>query len=160
MKTVSRYSRAALVALLAGALTAGPALAEPPQDDGPDMMHPGDHGDAGRGGERHHSKGRGHDGDHASFYRDGAGISVGEARRFAREENLRGYKPLPPGIRRNLMRGHPLPPGIEMRPVPAPMLRHLPPLRPGYEWRVAGSDLVLVAVSSAIIADILVNALQ
>lgn len=159
MKTVSRCSRTALVALLAGALMAGPALADPQPDDGPDMMHPDgyDHGDHDAG---HHDRGRGHNEDRRAFYRDGVGISVGEAQRFARKENLRGYRPLPPGIRRNLRRGHPLPPGIEMRPVPAPMLRHLPPPRPGYEWRVAGSDLVLVAVSSAIIADVLVNVLQ
>jgi len=31
------------------------------------------------------------------------------------------------------------------------------PYHPGYEWRIAGSDLILVAIGTAIVADILRN---
>jgi hypothetical protein len=40
--------------------------------------------------------------------------------------------------------------------VPGQMLARLPAY-PGYEWRVAGSDLVLVAVATAVVADILID---
>jgi hypothetical protein len=39
------------------------------------------------------------------------------------------------------------------------MLAHLPRY-PGYEWRVYGSDLVLVAVATAVIADVLLDVFQ
>jgi Ni/Co efflux regulator RcnB len=28
-------------------------------------------------------------------------------------------------------------------------------VHPGYEWRVAGSDLILVAIATAVVADVL-----
>ncbi|MTD33817.1 hypothetical protein GKE73_14675 [Paludibacterium sp. dN 18-1] len=46
-----------------------------------------------------------------------------------------------------------------MRPVPPQLLRRLPP-QPGYEWHIVGSDLVLTAIGTAIVADILINVLQ
>ena len=61
---------------------------------------------------------------------------------------------LPPGIRKNLARGKPLPPGIAKKMVPGPMLRELPAYS-GYEWRVYGSDLVLVALATGVVADVL-----
>jgi Ni/Co efflux regulator RcnB len=36
------------------------------------------------------------------------------------------------------------------------MLARLPAY-PGYEWRIAGSDLVLVAIATAVVADVLLN---
>ena len=47
-----------------------------------------------------------------------ASISVSDARRIAVDNNFTGYKPLPPGIRKNLARGKPLPPGIAKTPMP------------------------------------------
>jgi len=85
-----------------------------------------------------------------------AGIPVVDARRYAVESGGTGYKPLPPGIRRNLARGKALPPGIAKKYAPAPMLRHLP-VHPGYEWRAVGTDLVLVAIATAVVADILID---
>ncbi|HET7687314.1 MAG TPA: anti-virulence regulator CigR family protein, partial [Candidatus Macondimonas sp.] len=60
----------------------------------------------------------------------------------------------PPGIRRNLARGKPLPPGIARQAVPGPVLRGLPH-HEGYEWLVCGTDLVLVAIAGAIMADVI-----
>ncbi|WP_313370856.1 anti-virulence regulator CigR family protein [Achromobacter animicus] len=83
-----------------------------------------------------------------------AGITVSTARTYAHEYGLSGYSQLPPGIRKNLARGKPLPPGIAKKVVPGPMLARLPAY-PGYEWRIAGSDLVLVAIATAVVADVL-----
>ena len=65
-----------------------------------------------------------------------------------------GYGSLPPGIRKNLARGKPMPPGIAKKMVPGAMLARLP-VHPGYEWRVAGSDLILVAIATSVVADVL-----
>jgi hypothetical protein len=83
-----------------------------------------------------------------------AGISFGEARELAVEHGMTGTKPLPPGIRKNLARGKPMPPGIAKTRMPGPFESHLPH-HDGYEWRQAGTDLLLVAVGTLIIADIL-----
>ncbi|MYN14409.1 hypothetical protein GSY71_14805 [Pusillimonas sp. TS35] len=83
-----------------------------------------------------------------------AGITLATARSYASEYGYHGYSPLPPGIRKNLARGKPLPPGIAKKLVPGPMLARLPHYD-GYEWRIAGRDLILVALGTAIIADVL-----
>lgn len=83
-----------------------------------------------------------------------AGITATLAHGYARDDGLVGYSSLPPGIRKNLARGKPLPPGIAKKMVPGPLLGRLPRY-PGYEWRVAGSDLILIAVATAVVADIL-----
>lgn len=79
-----------------------------------------------------------------------------EARRVAVEHGFVGYEALPPGIRKNLARGKPLPPGIAKKQVPAPVLDVLP-APPDHEWRVCGADLVLVAKSSGIVAELAVD---
>ena len=76
------------------------------------------------------------------------------ARQHALHYGLRGYSALPPGIRVKLARGQPLPRGIARRMVPGVMLGHLP-RHPGYEWRIVGTDLILISVATAIIADVL-----
>ncbi len=83
-----------------------------------------------------------------------AGISFGDARRLAVDNSLTGYKPLPPGIRKNLERGKPMPPGIAKTRLPSSFVDQLPH-HDGHEWRQVGSDLVLVAIGSLIIVDIL-----
>lgn len=83
-----------------------------------------------------------------------AGITATLAHDYALDYGLTGYPSLPPGIRKNLARGKPLPPGIAKKSVRGPLLGRLPRY-PGYEWRVAGSDLILIAVATAVVADIL-----
>lgn len=83
-----------------------------------------------------------------------AGITAAVARDYALDFGLGGYSTLPPGIRKNLARGKPIPPGIAKKMVPGSLLARLPSY-PGYEWRVAGTDLILVAVATAVVADIL-----
>ena len=82
------------------------------------------------------------------------GITVGDARRLATRYELTGAKPLPPGIARNLARGKPLPPGIAKTRLPDPFIHDLPH-HDGYEWQRVGRDLVLVAIGTLIVAEIL-----
>lgn len=65
-----------------------------------------------------------------------------------------GYQALPPGIAKNVARGKPLPPGIAKKTLPASMINDLP-YYPGYEWRAVGDDLVLVALSTAIVTAVI-----
>lgn len=81
-------------------------------------------------------------------------LSYDRVRPLALNYGLTGYQALPPGIAKNLARGKPLPPGIAKKAVPASLLGQLPHY-PGYEWRVAGDDLVLVALSTAIVASVI-----
>lgn len=83
------------------------------------------------------------------------GISLSQARALAVEigRPTLGYKPLPPGIRKNLARGKPLPPGIARTRLHEAYLSRLP-RHPGYEWVAAGTDLMLVALASGLIAEV------
>jgi hypothetical protein len=81
-------------------------------------------------------------------------ITAGEARQLAVANRLTGYRSLPPGIARNLARGKPLPPGINRRLVPGNMRGQLPQIT-GHEWRIAGKDLILVALATAVVVEIL-----
>lgn len=123
-----------------------PALANPPEGKG-----------HGHGKDK--GKGKDKDSDAREGQRDGAAlvsvsISSQQARLLAVQGGHTGYKPLPPGIRKNLARGKRLPPGIAKQVAPAGMVRQLPQY-PGYEWQVCGSDLVLVAVGTLIVAAVL-----
>jgi hypothetical protein len=60
---------------------------------------------------------------------------------------------LPPGIQKNLARGKPLPPGIAKK-LDGRLLGHLPRYD-GYEWQQVGTDLILVAIASGIIYEVL-----
>ena len=82
------------------------------------------------------------------------GISVGEARQLAVDQGFTGAKPLPQGIRKKLARGKAMPPGIAKTRMPDSFLSQLPRHK-GYEWQQAGSDLVLVAIGSLIITEVL-----
>lgn len=59
---------------------------------------------------------------------------------------------LPPGIQKNLARGKPLPPGIAKK-LDGRLLGQLPHYD-GYEWMQAGVDLILVAVATGIIYEV------
>lgn len=83
-----------------------------------------------------------------------AGITAALARQYASDYGLSGYSSLPPGIRKNLARGKPLPPGIAKKAIPNSLRGRLP-RHEGYEWIRVGSDLILVAAATNLIADIL-----
>lgn len=138
-----------LVALLSLTLGVEPALASPPPGKG------NRHGNQGHGNQ---SESQESSDVSVSVSLSTAGITVSAARGIAVDVGYQqgSYKPLPPGIRKNLARGKPLPPGIAKQSAPAPMIARLPK-HPGYEWQVCGTDLVLVAIGSAIVADVLMD---
>jgi len=88
-----------------------------------------------------------------------AGISLTDARVVAQRYQMTGQTALPSGIRKNLAKGKPLPPGIAKKSAPAAMLAELPQHQ-GYEWQVVGTDLILVSIATAVIADVLVDVLH
>lgn len=129
-----------------------------PDNAGQSQGNNGNGNNKGKSDKGQSSKSKGGDshGDSGSVTLRHAGITISTAQGYAREYGLAGYSSLPPGIRKNLARGKPLPPGIAKKMVPAPMLARLP-VYPGYEWQVAGTDLILVAVATAVVADVLLN---
>jgi hypothetical protein len=69
-----------------------------------------------------------------------------------------GAQALPPGIARKVARGGALPPGIAKKILPGGLLTRLPS-RPGQEWRVVGTDVLIVEIATNVIVDVLKNAL-
>ena len=65
---------------------------------------------------------------------------------------------LPPGIQKNLARGKPLPPGIAKK-LDGRLLGQLPHYE-GYEWRQAGTELILVAIATGLIYEVFSDALR
>ena len=149
-------TRIVTAALLAGLIMTSPVMADPPPGKGnPNNSSQGKSG---------HGQGKGNDNQQdsasdLSVNLVAAGITAIGARNLALSAGSVGYAPLPPGIAKNLARGKPLPPGIAKKIVPGPLLGQLPQ-HPGYEWHVAGTDLILVAIGTAIVADILRNVFQ
>ena len=136
---------------------AGGALADPPEGKGkPDKAVKAEKSEkaekAEMGGKGHKSAPQ----DSGGTALASAGISISLARQYAQDARLDfgAYKPLPPGIRKNLARGKPLPPGIAKQAAPAGMLSRLPQ-HPGYDWQLAGTDLILVQAGTAVVADVL-----
>ena len=131
---------------------ASPVFAEPPEGKGkPDKA--AKHADKEKGG----GQGRkGESSESSSSALVSAGITAALARQYAVDSRLdfSGYKPLPPGIRKNLARGKPLPPGIAKQVAPSSLLSRLP-RHAGYDWQVAGTDLVLIQIGTAVGADVL-----
>ena len=127
------------IALVAGSTT---ALADP--GNGKGQGHGNGNGQGGQG-----KKGKGGDSQYGPSIDRGSVLGV-----------LGGYRDywqpgpsLPPGIQKNLARGKPLPPGIAKK-LDGRLLRRLPHYD-GYEWQQAGTDLILVAIASGIIYEVL-----
>ena len=163
-----RTLKTALAAVISLAVLAAPVYANPGNGNG------GGHGNGNGGGNHGNSGNHGNGGDHSNKgQRNGksdedhgnrknygkpdhvdSDISFSRARSLAVNYGLVGYQALPPGIAKNLVRGKPLPPGIAKKTLPASMIHDLP-YYPGYEWRAVGDDLVLVALSTAIVTAII-----
>lgn len=65
---------------------------------------------------------------------------------------------LPPGVARKYARGKRLPPGIAKQVLPPDLERQLP-VQPGYQYVAVESDVLLIAVSTGIVVDILLDIL-
>ena len=167
--SIRRFSTTALAVVLSLTFATAPVMANPGNGNG------GGHGNGGgQGNGGNH--GNGNSGNHGNKQNSGqdnpgksdksfknskdvgndvdARVSFDHARHLALNYGLTGYESLPPGIAKNLARGKPLPPGIAKKTVPASMLDQLPSYL-GYEWRVVGDDLVLIALSTAIVTSVI-----
>ncbi|MBN6046012.1 hypothetical protein JYK13_18705 [Citrobacter sp. ku-bf4] len=164
-----RTLKTALAAVISLAVLAAPIYANPGNGNGG-----GGHGNSGGGGNHGNSGSHGNNGNHGDKAQGNgksgeehgnrknygkpdhvdSDISFSRARSLAVNYGLVGYQALPPGIAKNLVRGKPLPPGIAKKTLPASMINDLP-YYPGYEWRAVGDDLVLVALSTAIVASVI-----
>ncbi|WP_312074002.1 anti-virulence regulator CigR family protein [Atlantibacter sp.] len=164
----------ALAAVISFSLLASPVMANPGNGNGNgNGGGNGNSGNHGNNGGNHGNSGKqgnnGHRGNAENPSQKGAmdkrknygkpdhvetDISFNTARQLAVNYGLTGYESLPPGIAKNLARGKPLPPGIAKKTVPASMRDSLP-YYPGYEWRIVGDDLVLIALSTAVVTAII-----
>lgn len=131
----------AVITALAIAFASGPTLAAPGNGKGQGQGH----GNAGG-----HKQGGGN-----NDWHNGPSIDRGDVLGI-----LGGHRSywspspaLPPGIQKNLARGKPLPPGIAKK-LDGRLLGQLPHYD-GYEWMQAGADLILVAVATGIIYEVL-----
>ena len=102
---------------------------------------------------------QGHQGN-GNDWHSGPSVDVGGVRVILNDN--RGYwnpgASLPPGIQKNLARGKPLPPGIGKK-LDSRLIGRLPHYD-GYEWQQAGADLLLVAIASGVIYEVLHNVLD
>ena len=127
------------------ALAVGPALTYADPGNGKGQGHGKDKGQHGQG--------------HGGSY---GGPSINHGDVLGILDGHRSYwsagPALPPGIQKNLARGKPLPPGIAKK-LDGRLLGQLPHYD-GYEWMQAGADLILVAVATGIIYEVLNGALD
>lgn len=163
-----RTLKTALAAMISLAVLAAPVYANPGNGNGNGHGNSGNSGNHGNNGNKGNNGNNASNGqekgksnaDHGSRKNYGkpdhvdSDISFTRARSLAVNYGLVGYKTLPPGIAKNLVRGKPLPPGIAKKTLPASMINDLP-YYPGYEWRAVGDDLVLIALSTAIVTSII-----
>ncbi len=145
------------IALCMGSLA---ALAEPGNGKNKDKGNPqnGHVNTHGNDHENSHDKGNSHDRGGAN-QRDG-NFDIDRSYVLGALGSYREYwspgPALPPGIQKNLARGKPLPPGIA-RKLDSRLLGRLPRYE-GYEWQQAGTDLILVAIATGIIYEVLDHA--
>lgn len=159
----SRALKAAFAVVISCSVLAAPVFANPGNGNGGGGQgNSGNPGNNGKNGE-HGNKGHGNAGPKEKHVnRKNAGrpdhvesdINYSLARKLAVNYGLVGYQSLPPGIAKKVARGKPLPPGIAKKSLPSSMLNELP-YYPGYEWRSVGDNLVLIALSTAVVTAVI-----
>ncbi len=70
-----------------------------------------------------------------------------------------GLSALPPGIEKNLARGKPLPPGIAKQVLPSALRNILPPAPDGHERIIVAGKILLVAIATQVIVDVITDVL-
>ena len=142
-----RLTTTALAVVLSLTFASAPVMANPGNGNGNGhgngQGNSGNHGNGNSGnhGNKHNNDNQKPGKSNKSVSDDvDARVSFDHARHLALNYGLTGYDSLPPGIAK--------------KTVPASMLGQLPSY-PGYEWRVVGDDLVLIALSTAIVTTII-----
>lgn len=108
---------------------------------------------------KHDKHGGNHDSD-ISINLNGPSVDIGRVRVILGDNRdlIGPASSLPPGIAKNLARGKPLPPGIAKK-FDNRLIGKLPRYD-GYEWRQAGTDVVLVTLATGLIYEVLRNVLD
>ncbi len=150
---MNKLSKIAGFALVLAFLGASPVIAKNPDNQGKSEGQKNSKGNSQKGDSKNKDN---HDNHHEMHY---AGIDRSKTRQYAKQYNVGDYKPLPPGIRKNLARGKPIPPGIAKTRLPDGYINQLPRYN-GYEWRGYGGDLVLVDSRTQLIADVIMDAFR
>ena len=70
-----------------------------------------------------------------------------------------GLSAMPPGIERNFKRGMSLPPGIAKQVLPAALRSTLPPAPTGRERIIVAGKILLVAIATHVIVDVITDIL-
>ncbi|MDO9624151.1 MAG: anti-virulence regulator CigR family protein [Pseudomonas sp.] len=114
---------------------------------------------AGPKNDQHGKHGANHDGG-IGVHVSGPSIDIGRVRIVLGDNRqlIGSANSLPPGIAKNLARGKPLPPGIAKN-FDGRVASQLPRYD-GYEWKQAGTDVVLVAIATGIVYEVLRNVLD
>ncbi|SFO99313.1 anti-virulence regulator CigR family protein [Pseudomonas borbori] len=109
--------------------------------------------------DNHGKPGAGHDGN-VGVQLSGPSIDIGRVRIVLGDNRqlIGRVSSLPPGIAKNLARGKPLPPGIAKN-FDGRVASQLPRYD-GYEWKQAGTDVILVAIATGIVYEVLRNVLD
>ncbi len=88
----------------------------------------------------------------------GVNVTVQQTIRSYYADKPKKARGLPPGQARKYARGKRLPPGIAKQALPPDLERRLHP-QPGYQYVAVDSDVLLIAVSTGIVVDILMDVL-
>jgi hypothetical protein len=141
-KSRSLIAAITCLTLISGSVT---ALADPGNGQGNGKVN---HGNQGGHGNKNKNSGGGDWSNGPSINRGGVLEIIGV--------NTGYWSPgpaLPPGIQKNLARGKPLPPGIAKK-LDGRLVGRLPHYD-GYEWQQVGTDLILVALATGLVYEIL-----
>ena len=147
-RTRSLIAAVTCLALVCGSVT---ALADPGNGQGSGKVTHGNQGQGNQGGHGNKNKSSGGGGD----WSNGPSINRGSVLEII-GVNTGYWSPgpdLPPGIQKNLARGKPLPPGIAKK-LDGRLVGRLPHYD-GYEWQQVGTDLILVALATGLVYEIL-----
>ena len=147
----------AMVTSIALALSPCLSFADPGNGNG---KGPGPGNDKPPHAQGHDNHGGGKKGPDRNEHRAGPSIDRNNVLGVVRDHHdyWRPGPALPPGVQKNLARGKPLPPGIAKK-LDGRLIGHLPHYQ-GYEWMQVGVDLVLVAVATGIVYEVLNGALN
>ena len=154
-RTRSLIAAVTCLTLVCGSVT---ALADPGNGQGSGKVTHGNQGNKGQG-----NQGQGNQGGHGNKNKSSGGGDWSNGPSINRGSVLEiigvntGYwspgPDLPPGIQKNLARGKPLPPGIAKK-LDGRLVGRLPHYD-GYEWQQVGTDLILVALATGLVYEIL-----
>ncbi|MCF4997208.1 hypothetical protein GIW70_06460 [Pseudomonas syringae] len=143
-------TRLMMSAITCLALVVGSANAMADPGNGKGQGNGKNHSQGNQGGQGAKGKSAGGENrDHGPTVNRGSVLGIiGDSRDY-----WSGGASLPPGIQKNLARGKPLPPGIAKK-LDGRLIGRLPHYD-GYEWQQAGTDLILVALATGLIYEVL-----